>query len=125
MMTIFVISVGVLLFEVYFLGKEFIKIRRLESDTKLVCDLRETIKNLESALQTRTEEKLEAQKEVEGINYLWNKTAQENTKLRVDLGIAEQQLHYLAQKALNVEPKSPKEFWHIQETKLPVEANFL
>lgn len=125
MMIILLITVGIVLLEVYYIGKELIKIRRLESDSSIVHGLKETIKNLEETIKIRTAEKIEAQNEVNGINYLWNKTAQENTKLRFDLSVAEQQLHYLAQKALHNQTNSPKEFWQKQETKLPVEANFL
>lgn len=125
MMTILIISVGILLFEVYYIGHELIKIRRTESDIKIIKELKTRVTHLEDLLNASKAEKVSAQNEVDGINFLWGKTIKENTQLRFDLNVAEKQLQYLAQKALGNQTESPKQFWEGQNVKLREDVHFL
>ena len=66
-----------------------------------------------------TNKKLEeAQREIQGINVLWNKSLQVEQRLRADLEIAKVQLAYLAQSLLKAKSNAPQTaYWTESENK--------
>lgn len=122
------ISIGIFLVEVIFIGREVIRITKLDhehSQKKIASDLQAQLLNLSEELEIAVKEKTKAQNELSGIHYLWGKTIADNTKLRMDLAIAEKQLHYLAQKALAHQNKPTKDYWTPKDSKISVEASFI
>ncbi|WP_413575692.1 hypothetical protein ACLVWU_15175 [Bdellovibrio sp. HCB290] len=60
----------------------------------------------------------EAQREIQGINALWNKSLQVEQRLRADLEIAKVQLAYLAQSLLKAKSNAPQtSYWTENENK--------
>jgi hypothetical protein len=67
-----------------------------------------------------TNKKLEdAQREIQGINVLWNKSLQVEQRLRADLEVAKVQLAYLAQSLLKAKSNNPQQtaYWTESEVK--------
>ncbi|WP_413582473.1 hypothetical protein [Bdellovibrio sp. HCB288] len=73
-----------------------------------------------SAKLSETTQRLEdAQREIQGINVLWNKSLQTEHKLRADLEVAKVQLTYLAQSLLKAKANSPQTAYWSEDEKSP------
>ncbi|QLY24803.1 hypothetical protein [Bdellovibrio sp. KM01] len=67
---------------------------------------------LAEKLAVTTQKLEEAQREIQGINVLWNRSLQVEQRLRADLEIAKVQLTYLAQTLLKVKAgKTQTAYW--------------
>ena len=111
------LSIGILIFfliEVYYIGRLIFDIRRMDKQIPLMIDLKERNQKLQGEIEVLKKSVEDAQKESDGINFLWNRTIKENSQLRKDLEVAEKQLRYLAQKVVSEEPQELRQepvFW--------------
>lgn len=112
------LPIGILIFfliEVYYIGKLILDIKKMDKQFPFMIGLKEKNHQLQREIEVLKKCVEDAQKESDGINFLWNRTVKENSQLRKDLEVAEKQLRYLAQKVVSEEPQVLRKesvFWN-------------
>ncbi|WP_142701352.1 hypothetical protein [Bdellovibrio sp. ZAP7] len=107
-----IVFIAICLVEIVLIIKE---VHRTTTNTLSKIESPELISEtqvLAEKLAVTTQKLEEAQREIQGINVLWNKSLQVEQRLRADLEIAKVQLTYLAQTLLKAKSgKTQTAYW--------------
>lgn len=88
--------------EAFLIYRETTRLRQSSQGHQALTKAKAEIQDLKAKLMTSAVKLESAQKEVQGIYVLWNKTIESEQKMRRDLDIAKTQLTYLAQKVVRI-----------------------